>query len=149
MDILVVRPDGSWYSRPDVTLVRDRDRFFLPDDCDGALACRCRALRADKAGKAIAPKFFPRYFSEWAQGVLFYGVPAGGEATPLIDRSTWIDLSFHPLSGLPGDETENYARAVASISSRLSIRIGDLICFELEDPVSLRRGEMFENLLVS
>ena len=38
MDIVVVRTDGSWYTRPDITLVRDADRFCLPGDCTGALA---------------------------------------------------------------------------------------------------------------
>lgn len=163
MDILVVRPDGSWYSRPDVTLVRDRDRFFLPDDCTGALACRCRALRVDKAGKAIAEKYFHRYFSEWAPGVLFYGVLDGAVSrngqptpgspvpgcTPYLDRSTWIDFGFRPLSELVEADIEGFARSVAAISTHLPLRIGDLICIETHEPVPLRRGETFENLLVS
>ena len=66
MNIHVVRPDGSWYSRPDITLVRDADRFCLPDDCTGALAARCHCVRIEKAGKAIAPRFADRYLDSWA-----------------------------------------------------------------------------------
>ena len=148
MDILVVRPDGSWYSRPDITLVRDRDRFYLPDDCTGALACRCRVVRAEKAGKAIASRFFSRYFSQWAEGVTFYGVLADGRTTPYLDRATWVSRDFAPLDSLPEGFTSYACETIVRITTHLPVRIGDLVCFETENPLPLRRNESIDGLTV-
>ena len=103
MNIHVVRPGGDWYSRPDVTLVRDADLFCLPDDCTGAQAFRACCIRIEKAGKAIAPPFARRYFNSTADSILFYGTMPDGTLTPYLDRSTWVSRDFHPSDTL--DET--------------------------------------------
>lgn len=146
MDIVVVRTDGTWYTRPDVTLVRDAERFCLPDDCESALAFRARCLRIEKAGKAIGEAFAPRYFDSWAGGILLYGKTVDGRLTPYLDRATYVERTFHPFAGLDPAEQERMTGHVVRISRHLSYRIGDLVAFELDPPVALTRGGHIDNI---
>ena len=146
MNIHVVRTDGSWYARPDITLVRDADRFCLPDDCISALACRCRCIRIDKAGKAIAPRFARRYFSSWAPGICFYGILADGAVTPYLDRATWVDRDFQPVDSLPENELQRMIEGLERISRHVSLRIGDLLMFELTTPAPIGPGETIDQI---
>jgi len=148
MNIHVVRPDGSWYSRPDITLVRDADRFCLPDDCRSALACRACCVRIEKAGKAIVPRFAQRYFNSWAAAILFYGQTEDGSVTPYLDRATWVDRSFHPAEELTSPLRERIVCGLERISLHLSLRIGDFLLFEQGEPVPLQRGAHFDNIEV-
>lgn len=146
MNIHVVRPDGSWYARPDITLVRDADRFCLPDDCSGALAFRSRCIRIEKAGKAIAPRFASRYFNSWAPAVLFYGLTAGGTPTPYLDRATWVSRDFQPVGEREEAFRQQVVRTLEQLSLHLSLRIGDFLIFEQGDPVVLQRGDHLDNI---
>ena len=148
MNIHVVRPDGTWYSRPDVTLVRDADRFCLPDDCIGALACHGRCIRIGKAGKAVEPRFARRYPDGWTPALLFYGTAPDGTQTPLLDRATQVDRAFQPFDTLDSDTQDNALHALTVISRHLSLRIGDFIILEREEPVPLPRGGFFETIAV-
>jgi hypothetical protein len=148
MNIHVVRTDGSWYARPDVTLVRDADRFYLPDDCTSALACRCHCIRIDKAGKAVAPRFARRYFSSWAPGICFYGVLSDDEVTPYLDRATWVDRDFQPVETLPEDELHRAVEGLERVSRHVSLRIGDFLLFEQTLPTPVRRGDTIDNITV-
>ena len=148
MNLHVVRTDGSWYARPDITLVRDADRFCLPDDCIGALAARCRCVRIEKAGKAIAPRFASRYLDSWANGICFYGTLADGSTTPFLDRSTWVDREFHPFSELPEAERQRIVAVLERLSRHLSLRIGDLLIFEQTAPAPLGRGDTIDNISI-
>lgn len=148
MNLHVVRTDGSWYARPDITLVRDADRFCLPDDCTGALAARCRCVRIEKAGKAIAPRFASRYLDNWAPGICFYGTLADGSATPFLDRATWVDREFHPFSELPEAERQRIVAVLERLSRHLSLRIGDLLLFEQTAPAPLSRGDTIDNISI-
>ena len=148
MNLHVVRPDGSWYARPDITLVRDADRFCLPDECTGAQAARCRCIRIGKAGKAIAPRFADRYLDGWAAGICFYGVLADGSATPFLDRATWVDRTFQPVDGLPEAERTRIVAVLERLSRHLSLRIGDLLLFEQSAPAPLGRGDTIDNITI-
>ena len=119
MNLYVVRPDGSWYVRPDITLVRDADRFCLPDDFSGAHAWRCRCFRIDKAGKAVVPRFARRYVSE-----------------------------FQPLASLSEASVESALEALSRVSSQLSLRIGDFLLLEYDSPAELQRGQTLDNITI-
>ena len=148
MNLHVVRTDGSWYARPDITLVRDADRFCLPDDCTGARAARCRCIRIDKAGKAIEPRFARRYFSTWAPGICFYGVLADGEVTPYLDRATWVSRDFQSLDSLGDVEFAHFIDGLECVSRHVSLRIGDLLLFELTTPAPMKRGETIDQITI-
>ena len=140
MNIHVVKPDGSWYCRPDVTLVRDADRFCLPDDCTEAIAFRGLCIRIDKAGKAVVPRFARRYFDSWIDAVLFYGITEEGTATPNLDRATVVSRDFRPVETLDAATLERITGTICRISLHLSLRIGDFIIFEQPEPTELGRG---------
>ena len=146
MNIHVVRPDGSWYSRPDITLVRDADRFCLPDDCTEAIACRSCCIRIAKAGKAIAPRFARRYFDSWASAILFYGKTTGGALTPYLDRATWVDREFRPVTELGEALCERFIRSLEQLSRHLSLRIGDFLIFEQDGNIPLQRGDLIDTI---
>ena len=148
MNLYVVRPDGSWYVRPDITLVRDADRFCLPDDFSGARAWRCRCFRIDKAGKAVMPRFARRYVSEWAPGICFYGQRADSSCTPYLDRSTWVAREFQPLASLSEASVESALEALSRVSSQLSLRIGDFLLLEYDSPAELQRGQTLDNITI-
>lgn len=148
MNLHVVRTDGSWYARPDITLVRDADRFCLPDDCTGALAARCRCVRIDKAGKAVAPRFARRYFSQWAPGICFYGVLEDGSATPFLDRATWVARDFQPVEELGDVAFVPIIEGLERVSRHVSLRIGDLLLFELTTPAPIERGETIDQITI-
>ena len=148
MNILVVKPDGSWYCRPDVTLVRDADRFCLPDDCTEAIAFRGLCIRIDKAGKAVVPRFASRYFDSCTDAVLFYGITSDGTATPDLDRATVVSRDFRPVDSLDAATLERIAETICRISLHLSIRIGDLIIFERPEPTELGRGGYLDTIAI-
>ena len=148
MNILVVKPYGSWYCRPDVTLVRDADRFCLPDDCTEALAFRGLCIRIDKAGKAVVPRFASRYFDSWTDAVLFYGITSDGTVTPDLDRATVVSRDFRPVDSLDAATLERIAETICRISLHLSIRIGDFIIFEQPEPTELGRGGYLDTIAI-
>ena len=146
MDIVVVRTDGSWYTRPDITLVRDADRFCLPADCTGARAYKACCIRIEKAGKALEERFCDRYFHSFADAYLLYGVLADGRTTPYLDRATVVAREFRPLEEIEPETRAAMTRTIVRISQHLSYRIGDFIVFEREPAISLERGGHFENI---
>ena len=148
MNIHVVRPDGSWYSRPDATLVRDADRFCLPDDCTGAQACHAVCIRIEKSGKAISPAFAHRYFNSCADSILFYGITQEGKSTPYLDRATWVDRTFCSTDTLTADMQDRIVQALFRISQHLSLRIGDFLLFESAAPTALNRGDLIDNIVI-
>ena len=125
MDIVVVRTDGSWYTRPDITLVRDADRFCLPADCTGARAYKACCIRIEKAGKALEERFCDRYFHSFADAFLLYGVLADGRTTPYLDRATVVAREFRPLEEIDPATRAAMTRSIVRISQHLSYRIGD------------------------
>ncbi|MBQ6957442.1 MAG: hypothetical protein IJP77_02655 [Bacteroidales bacterium] len=148
MNIHVVRPGGDWYSRPDVTLVRDADLFCLPDDCTGAQAFRACCIRIEKAGKAIAPPFARRYFNSTADSILFYGTMPDGTLTPYLDRSTWVSRDFRPADSLDEALQARIIQALCRISLHLSLRIGDFLLFEQTPPTPLWRGDYIDTIAI-
>ena len=148
MNIHVVRPDGRWYSRPDITLVRDADRFCLPDDCTAALAVRGRCIRIGKAGKAVERRFAGRYLDGWTNAVLFYGKTREGVLTPYLDRATQVDRTFLATDTLDADVRERIAATLETVSRHVSLRIGDFLIFESDTPAELRRGDFIDTIAI-
>ena len=148
MNIHVVRPDGSWYSRPDITLVRDADRFCLPDDCTAACAAPGRCFRIEKAGKAVEARFAARYVTHWTDSILFYGIGPGGTPTPYLDRATWVDRGFRSIGLLDLPAQERMVRMLGTVSRHVSLRIGDFLILETEAPAPLSRGDIYHNIAI-
>ena len=101
MNLVVVRPDGTVYARPDTTLVRGARDFYLPDDFSFVDVRPCRWIRILKSAKAVQERFASRYYDAVGSGLLLYG----DGTDPLLDASTYIfdptapNGSGYPLGG--------------------------------------------------
>lgn len=58
-----------WYMLPDSSVLRSGNPFFVPDFDTEFKAFPSIAVRIDRLGKSIAPRFASRYFSEVTAGV--------------------------------------------------------------------------------
>lgn len=138
MNLIVLRSDGSWYTRPDSTLCRVKEDFYLPEGFSGIEIHKCRYLKLLKAGKAIQPRFAGRYLAPLCEGYLYYGIRNVGNPVPYIDRTT-ILMEETP-TGQPDSATIS---RICGISSVMTFRRGDLVIIEDPESVLLKSGETF------
>jgi len=137
MNIIVVRPDGSSYTRPDTTLERDPKDFYLPDDLQKVTARTCTYIKIIKAGKAVPERFATRYFDAIGRGVLLYC----DNDIPYIDYSSYFFEECTPAANcLPG-EISHLCREIERITRHISVRYADVIAFEHDDPREFHRGD--------
>ena len=138
MNLIVLRSDGSWYTRPDSTLCRVREDFYLPEGFTGIEIHKCRYLKLLKAGKAIQPRFAGRYLAPLCEGYLYYGISDEGTPVPYIDRTTIL------MEDIPAGEPDSAAVSrICGISSVMTFRRGDLVILEDPESTILRPGETF------
>ncbi len=143
MNLIVLKPDFTWYTRPDSTLCRVREDFFLPEEFVSAEVCRCRYIRVTRAGKAIRPKFAERYFEPLCEGWLYYGLDRNGKESPYIDRSTVLEEDTS--TSFPDEET---IAAICKASSVMTFRRGDLVIVEESGPSILNQGDSFNSITI-
>ena len=93
MNLVVVRPDGTIYARPDTTLVRGARDFYLPDDLSWVEVRPCHWIRIMKSAKAVQARFAQRYYDAVGSGLLLYG----NGTDPLLDGSTYIFDASAPI----------------------------------------------------
>lgn len=87
----------AWYFIPDSAIANAGKPFFIPEFASAIEAVPVVALRIDRLGKTIAPRFASRYFSEMAVGVHF--------RAPLL-RKTLAE------KGLPQDMAYSFDRSL-------------------------------------
>lgn len=138
MNLIVLRSDGSWYTRPDSTLCRVREDFYLPEGFTGIEIHKCRYVKLLKAGKAIRPQFAARYFDPLCEGYLYYGIRDDGTPVPYIDRTTILTEDIP--AGQP-DAAE--ISRICGVSSIMTFRRGDLVILEDPESKTLNQGESF------
>ena len=137
MNIIVVRSDGSFYTRPDTTLERDPKDFYLPDDLSEVTARSCTYIKIIKAGKAVPGRFATRYFDAVGRGVLLYC----DKEIPYIDYSSYFFEECIPAGNcLPG-EISRICSEIERITKHISVRYADIIAFEHDDPREFHRGD--------
>ena len=150
MNLVVVRPDGTVYARPDTTLVRGARDFYLPDDFSFVDVRPCRWIRILKSAKAVQERFASRYYDAVGSGLLLYG----DGTDPLLDASTYIfDPTAPNGSGYPAvgtiagkspalpDGSSPFSAALANVTRHLLLHQGDLLILESPESTTLRRGD--------
>ena len=150
MNLVVVRPDGTVYARPDTTLVRGARDFYLPDDFSFVDVRPCRWIRVLKSAKAVQERFASRYYDAVGSGLLLYG----DGTDPLLDASTYIfDAAAPNGSGYPAvgtiagkssslpDGSSPFSAALANVTRHLLLHQGDLLILESPESTTLRRGD--------
>lgn len=147
MNIVVVRADGTFYTRPDTTLERDPKDFYLPDDLDAVITRKCTYIKIIKAGKAVPERFAQRYFDSVGRGVLLYcshEAPAVSFELPYIDYSSYFFEPCTPVNNcLPG-EVSHICKEIERITRHISVRFADIIAFEEQGETAAGRGDTIE-----
>ncbi|MBO4571019.1 MAG: hypothetical protein J5699_03730 [Bacteroidales bacterium] len=139
MNIIVIRADGSLSTRPDSTLMRRPEDFYLPDGFDTVTARPCSYIKMAKAGKAVRKEFAHRYFTGIGRGVL---LTCGKDAT-YIDWSTYIFDGETPAEELAAPLFNRICEEIVYVTRLISVRQGDIIAIEVDDPTVLRRGDAY------
>lgn len=146
MNLVVVRPDGSIYARPDTTLVRGARDFYLPDDFSWVEVRPCRWIRILKSAKAVQERFAQRYYDAVGSGLLLYG--DGTDA--LLDASSYIFDDVVPAgqpdsNGLMPDLIRHLNAALSAVTAHLLLHQGDLLILESPDSTTLHRGDAYSS----
>jgi len=152
MNIVVKTTDGSVYCRPDTTWERENKDLFVPDGIDAYTYAPVIFARISKAGKCIGEKFADRYFDSFNFGALLYvgdnlatgscydhtsvlpgplynKIVLGGKVNEYILRKGEETI----YSTLVGELESEVRKAIAEVSSIVSLRIGDYVAIELAD----------------
>lgn len=177
MKIIVVennyRPDAvsdypGWYVVADSALSNTGKPFYLPEEPGRMEACLAIALRINRLGKGVEPRFASRYYSEYAPAVHFRlpdlkkelesrGLPA--DPSRNFDKALFVG-EFKPLENLEplklkingnvctGWDLKNLISSPEEIVSRISrlntIKIGDMIIPALSAGLIIGEGDLLE-----
>ena len=166
MNIVTV-PDNSdfYYIRPDISLNRDSNDYFCPDEITEITVAPFVYIRMDKAGKAISFKFAGRYCSQIGYGVNLTAQSLVNKDYPMsfltansLDNTTYVSKLYLPQE-FPADLLKNnnlqenifldfnatelierFYKQIEKITRLTSVRTGDLIILELAEPVPVKIG---------
>ncbi len=136
MNIIVVRPDGTFYTRPDTTLSRFPRDFYMPESLSEVTAVTCSYIRITKAGKAVPQRFAYRYFDALGRGVMLYC-----DNLPYVDASSYFFQEMTPSSNLTPEHIGAICSKIAEITLRMSVRFADLVAFEDSGGIKYHRGD--------
>lgn len=155
---IIVKPknDSICYCRPDTTWERESKDFYSPDCVNALYWSPVIYSRICKAGKCVTEKFSKRYYESMGCGILLYGM-IDGRLVSCIDHTSILPsqlfenvenecLSVTSIKNKEEavlykkelTETERIiSEAVCGASALTSLRIGDFIVVELEEPALL------------
>ena len=165
---IIVSPYGkpTFYCRPDSTLIRALDEYYIPDQVERIAASPVMYIKTLRAGKAVAHRFAERYIDSFGFGILLHPtlkreVFADEAERPFIENSldyTSIipllsfpesELAFHthkfetslnyknPFGELHLPTYEEIMEKISTISRYCSLRIGDFITIELTPGIEI------------
>jgi len=128
------------FMKPDSALMRQRDKFYIPDFSEDVHYEAEVVFRIDRIGKRIQSKFAPKYFSQISLGIDFTardvqselkskGLP--WEKAKAFDQSAvvgkWLDKKEFDLSDLDFELKKNGETVQKGNTSDMLFPIDDLI----------------------
>lgn len=157
----------SFYCRPDSTLIRALEEYYIPDQVESLTASPVMYIKTLRAGKAVANRFAERYIDSYGFGILLHptlksDIFPDSEQRPFIENS--LDYtSIIPLLSFPEKDLLNAAthtfvvtkdyknpfeefqfpthsqilEKISTISKYCSLRIGDFITVELAPSIEI------------
>lgn len=168
MNILTVSHDFSVFGfRPDSTLIRSQDRFYLPGFVRSISFSPILYFRCSRPGRAVEVRFAHRYIDSFGYGILLY--PEVSEAIKenkafaesALDFTSVIPNAIHPLSDYGAFPTfkplcvtvnghqvsespdhptyEDLRRMISGITRFTSIRTGDFITYALTEGIPVEK----------
>lgn len=160
----------SWYFLADSSLTNAGKPFFIPDFAKSFEAIPVIAVRINRLGKSVAPRFAHRYFTTYAPALHFRAADLirelkDGGLSP--DRACSFDRSLIMADFIPfpengevtlemkinGRATECFetvrmslslAQVIAEASRTNTLKIGDLIIPALPEGHKVSIGDLFE-----
>ena len=168
MNIVVVPfCSEGYYCRPDTTLEKEGKDYYVPECATELSVAPVVFVRIAKAGKSISEKFAQRYYDSFGSGLLIYAeniilgeTPTSFSQASSLDASSYLPFDFAPVSALAdfscklkinGTDAVDMSvddtilpyinEFIELISSRTSLRIGDVIAFETFDRVPVKIGD--------
>lgn len=154
----------DFYCKPDTALAKPTDDFYLPPVCAGVSFAVCYAIKINRLGRHIEPRFAHRYYSETNVGVCLYGHPAQtGEATysfpwlpgTVLDYSLSMPRTFmekgqpecitlaldnSPERVFQLPNAQRLEEALAYVSQFVYLKMGDMVLLELHKPIPISPG---------
>ncbi len=156
MNIIVKPLEGICTCRPDTTWERENKDIYAISAVNAYKYTPVLFARVSKAGKCVGYKFAERYYDGFNFGVLLYGELDGNHLSSCLDHSSILPFPLYNPIVLDNDENEFVLRkngsiifstfegsrgmvenAIAEVSELVSLRIGDLIAVELQEPLLL------------
>jgi len=177
VNIITVSHDFSFFRfRPDSTLIRVQDSYYLPDYVIGLRFAPVVCFRCSRPGKSVDKKFAGRYIDSFGYGVLLFpdlseDIPESREfISNALDFTSIIPLNFRPMSDYGSFCIENERNLpahrlkaainghhviespahpsydmigdiISGITRFSSTRTGDLISYELAEPIAVGRED--------
>ena len=164
MIIAVLSRDEHVFTRPDTSLGKSYEDFYVPEFIDSVSFCPVLFARVCKAGRSVAVKFADRYYDGINYGILLYpGLsrddgPYGIACSSCLDRTTILPAPLYnkvtlgregnvfrleagnkELFSFNRGTAEMLEKAVGQVTGYVHIRIGDVIAIELDDVRELCR----------
>jgi hypothetical protein len=166
---IIVSPYGKkgFYCRPDSTLIRALEEYYIPDQVEKVSATPVMYVKTLRAGKAVANRFAERYIDSYGFGLLlhptlksefFTNDPERPFIENSLDYTSIIPLLSFPEMEIRGASTHLYEvtvnykplfgeltfptydeimEKISTISKYCSLRIGDFITLELAAPIEI------------
>ena len=150
---IIIKPYDSnlCYCRPDTTWEKESRDLYIPEGVDKVMWAPVVYAKVSKAGKCVSPKFVKRYYDAVGFGALVYCGEDNIAFSSCMDHSSLL-----PVPQMNPDILENeegtftiYAGAktfkasvikdmqaaledaICKASERVSLRIGDVVAFEM------------------
>ncbi len=156
MNIVVLNSSGRTVVRPDTTLKKSSDDFYVPDFIDRICWSPVLFARISKPGKYIAARFAPRHYDSVNYGMLLYpedfidGGEDGYARACCLDHTSFLPSPMYnkvtlgregnraellkdgqPIFGTSFASAETVEHALEEVSKYCYLRTGDLVCVEL------------------
>lgn len=142
----------DYYVLPDSTILRSGNPLFLPEWDNDFRIYTALAVRIDRLGKSIAPKFAHRYYNEMSKAGVMIGCErlaelrkAGRPWTTAVsfDRSCLLG-EFIPKEEMLDADFARVDEVISMLSADNTMKTGDMILmFSSEDGIATRRDTVF------
>lgn len=174
MNIVVLNASGNTVVRPDTTLKKSSDDFYVPDFADRISWSPVLFARISKPGKCIASRFAGRHYDSINYGILLYpenfidGSEDGYARACCLDHTSFLPSPMYDKAtlGREGNKAELFKNGeplfrtsfapAATVEKLLEevtrycyVRTGDLVCLELQSREPLCSREEKEECSIS
>lgn len=160
MNILTVNHDFNLFKfRPDSTMTRSQERYYLPDYVKSISFSPIVWFRCSRPGKCVEKRFAHRYLDAFGYGILLYpelddSICGDREfIAEALDFTSIVPLQSHPISDYgafpdfkpltvavnghivsenpPHPDYDRIRQIISGITQYAATRTGDLIAYEL------------------